>query len=368
VRHVRRFATVCLVLALFVTVAGCDGDGGGWRRVDTAGVEVGTIVAVDASTAFAWTNRITLAWNGTRWRTVDAPDLTQLSTAVPVPHSRGLFGIDLARLFRWDGRWHRVTAPATGGTPQLFAVAASGDRDAWVVGDRQPAGGSGAVRPYAARWDGHRLTEVAVPLPADAAVGQLAGVVALSPTDAWAVGTYAVDPTRNEYGLFVVRWDGKAWQRTGLPRTHRNTSPPRVALAVSAGAVYLSLSDLDRPLLLRRQHGGWHAVPVPAGLSLDGGPVAADGAGGLWLGGVDGPHHRPVYAHYRAGGSWSRTPVPQDPRGSTDPAWAQAGVAALAPVPGTEDLWAVAVSQTGSGEEDDAVTGHAAIQRYRPSG
>src|SRR5207244_611757 len=73
---------------------------------------------------------------------------------------------------------------------------------AWAVGSY-----SGEAPPNILRWDGTAWTKESVKLP----VGDLNGVAAISPTDAWAIGfDNVIDP-------LAVHWDGTAWSVVPTP-------------------------------------------------------------------------------------------------------------------------------------------------------
>ena len=105
--------------------------------------------------------------------------------------------------------WHKVPSPSIGGV--LWGVLALSNTDAWAVGSN---GGSG----IAEHWDGTRWTWIPSPQPGNYA-NDLNGVAALSSSDVWAVGSH-----QNYKGMYqepqktlVEHWDGASWSVIASP-------------------------------------------------------------------------------------------------------------------------------------------------------
>lgn len=112
----------------------------------------------------------------------------------------------------WDGSsWSRVPTPLPdpGGDDSLKGVDGAASDDVWAVGYSQ---GSGFVVPLVMHWDGDAWTKVPVDLPFGNTFGVLRGMVAISPTDVWAVG---VTGSPRDASL-LLHWDGETWE----PSTH----------------------------------------------------------------------------------------------------------------------------------------------------
>jgi hypothetical protein len=125
------------------------------------------------------------------------------------PYSAPGLGIAL----HWDGAaWRSVPIPVS--TPAILSgVDAVAPNDVWAVGQAYPGGPFWT--PLILHFNGTAWTRVAVPsLPQG---GQLDEVVALSRTDAYAVGS-AGDGTG--VPTLILHWDGRAWTREPAP------SPP----------------------------------------------------------------------------------------------------------------------------------------------
>jgi hypothetical protein len=120
---------------------------------------------------------------------------------------------------RWNGAgWRSMTLPAPTGTA-LTGVDARTPSDVWAVGSTSGASGP---QPYAAHFDGTSWSRVAT--PAIAGGGELADVVALSPSTVVAVG-------RSNGAPLILRWNGTSWIRESTP----SSSNPFLTGAAAAG-------------------------------------------------------------------------------------------------------------------------------------
>jgi hypothetical protein len=108
----------------------------------------------------------------------------------------------------WDGaKWRLVSSPSTGQqTSILYGVAVLAKNDAWAVGYDQAAG-SGPYYTLVEHWNGRSWSIVQDRTD----LGVLNGVVALGPSDVWAVGT----TNYPGYGV-IEHWDGHTWHYTML--------------------------------------------------------------------------------------------------------------------------------------------------------
>jgi hypothetical protein len=100
----------------------------------------------------------------------------------------------------WDGRrWSVVSGPDPGVSSALEAVDATSSTDVWAVGATNDGVADSSLIEH---WDGRRWT--LSPNPGDMG---LTGVVAISPTDVWAVGE----------ALLVLHYDGVSWTKVSHP-------------------------------------------------------------------------------------------------------------------------------------------------------
>ncbi len=112
-------------------------------------------------------------------------------------------------------------------------------------------------------WDGAAWSRMQTPSPGDRAY--LRGVVALAPTDVWAVGSFS---RPNEYAShsLVLHFNGNAWERVPSPSPGRfsdlnaiDALTPR-HLWVAGGRGWRGAS---RPLTLRWNGTEWRTIRVP---------------------------------------------------------------------------------------------------------
>jgi hypothetical protein len=166
-------------------------------------------------------------------------------------------------LRRTAGGWRQFTAPATTVMDTLEAVDATGPADAWAVGSgfTHPFGGSSVA--ITLRWNGTRWTTVPVPQPSPV---MLFGVEALAPDDVWAVGhTYPGGPF---WIPVILHWNGAAWSRATIPALPSG-GQLRDVVALSPTNVYAVGSEGEgtsgRSLVLHWDGRAWtrQAAPSP---------------------------------------------------------------------------------------------------------
>jgi hypothetical protein len=135
---------------------------------------------------------------------------------------------------RWtDGAWRVVASPNLSGTNLLTAVSADSSNDAWAVGHRD----GNAAQTLAEHWNGHAWKIVPSPSPGrfdGKSDGMLLGVAALSPRDAWAVGTY-FDGRNGKAQALLLRWNGTSWRQVALPHFGPK-GEPNVLNSISASS------------------------------------------------------------------------------------------------------------------------------------
>jgi hypothetical protein len=116
----------------------------------------------------------------------------------------------------WNGtHWSMVPSPNPGPTRNVLnAVAAVSPSDAWAVGSFGNSGCQTAAT-LILHWNGTHWSKVASPNPG-AACNELSSVSAVSATNAWAVGrscTFAI----NTCHTLVLHWNGTAWSKMASP-------------------------------------------------------------------------------------------------------------------------------------------------------
>jgi hypothetical protein len=181
--------------------------------------------AVGFATNTDWGSNRTLVehWHGTSCKALHSPNLGNFSFfhriapdagggfwAAGAAYDEGI-GSELPLMARWNGStWTRVDAPLVG-NEDYPRVAASSGGDAWLVGEADGPPPTYQNDPLVEHWDGSSWSAVTSP-PAD----YLAGVVALSASDAWIVGDDAAK-------TLAQHWDGAAWST--VPAPNANDSP-----------------------------------------------------------------------------------------------------------------------------------------------
>jgi hypothetical protein len=164
---------------------------------------------------------------------------------------------------RWNGiRWRRVPTPTFKSGGQLAGVTAVSPRRAWAVGTGP------ADDPLILEWNGHRWTDGQLPaLPSCDAYCGLTGVAATSAGNAWAVGSGPAD------NPLILHWNGKRWtdaQLPALPSCSGNCPLTSVAATSSSNAwavgVNLDISEVEStstPFILHWNGRTWKNMPCP---------------------------------------------------------------------------------------------------------
>jgi hypothetical protein len=173
---------------------------------------------------------LTEHWNGSAWELVPSPnDGVEGGNGrlfgVFAPASNNVWAVGSSfpdvefptrqpLIEHWDGEeWQIVPGPSRSPGPwsELFAVSGTSPTDLWAVGVRDAQVGERFTeRALILHWDGEAWKRVRAPLPASRLTPfRLLDVVALTPNDAWAVGTVA---TRTTHRTVAMHWDGEAWK------------------------------------------------------------------------------------------------------------------------------------------------------------
>lgn len=259
-------------------------------------------------------------------------------------------------IWRWNGRrWRRVALPdgLRGGytNDALTGVAATSASNAWTVGDRAPIRGAPGSGPtLIEHWDGKTWKRVASPNPG--ADRSLAGVAAVSRSNAWAVGSYesprffTVPGAPQQFSVpvsatLILHWDGSSWTQVPSPSPGGTSGFSKLSgvAAVSgtdAWAVgWSSTNGMDWPhattVIEHWDGSSWNTVPSPnpgsGGHELL--SVSATSASNAWAVGYSAPEPLPnleatsgtsggvqtILEHWD-GSSWTAIPSP-NPGGSS---------------------------------------------------
>jgi hypothetical protein len=163
---------------------------------------------------------LTLHWNGSQWSRVPAPGQELHAVGGVSPTSAWAVGFE--NLLHWNGvRWSSQPIRTRNilesvRASRLLSVSALSPRNVWVVGNRCAHFGACIARDQIIHWNGARWSPVSNPAPSRFA-NHLAGVSFLSAGDAWAVGSYCATRTCSPLRTLIVRWNGRRWSRVPSP-------------------------------------------------------------------------------------------------------------------------------------------------------
>jgi len=224
----------------------------------------------------------------------------------------------------WNGTaWTVSTTPnAAPYSDSLDAVAAASTNDVWAVGT---AGSAASIQ----HWNGNQWAVASASVPQYSA---LSGVVALSATNAWAVGS--------SNGPLVEHWDGATWSAVATPRgasgSYLNGETLLGVAAVSANDIWAVGANTSLncggqlPALIEHWNGSsWSVIPnLPNGILIG---VTAVSARDVWA--VGSGDNGALILHWD-GNQWSPI-TPATPAAHTYP------VLRSVAAHGTADVWAV---------------------------
>ena len=341
-RHWRRIG-VALVMGLALAVAACGTSTGGgghptptpkpsstatpvpctsWRLVSSPGgtkYPMSVLNAVSAlSPTAAWAVGANYGeggmvgpvvslieqWDGTAWKVVANPGPDVLygvaalsATDIWAVGQQFDYGAHLYKTLtmHWDGvQWSVVPSanPSSVGSV-LNAVAAISANDVWAVGQQQGKPDQ-IPRPVVERWDGSSWQVTPSPsLPNGALGGGWSGVAALSATNAWAVGSYALKNPIDSHPL-IAHWDGTHWQNVvANPDTYgelnsvaaAGVNDVRAAGSLLTGPAASSGNGQRVPLVEQWNGATWQIATTPqppSGLLSGSLSIATDSAGNYW--------------------------------------------------------------------------------------
>lgn len=297
-------------------------------------------------------------WNGTGWTRTPTPFAGRL-TSVAGTGSADVWAVgnsvDLtsSAILHWNGTgWTPVphVAASAGEPVALNAVTAISPTDAWAVGSK---GDFLASTPLAQHWNGSAWVETPVPAPAGVILSQLLGVAAFNGSTVWASGVAVTEEF--EFVPYFVRWNGSAWSAVTVPATISGgysdlvvTGPNSIVASGSAQG-----DPSPTPVVASYTDGTWKQewLPLASG-ELNG--IATNGSNGFWIVGdrVGATHEArsPVVLSRTVTGAWRIAPVP---------AVGVGGLRDIARVPGRGLM--VAVGATGVTED----TQQGLIYQYR---
>ncbi|MFH8345465.1 hypothetical protein [Streptomyces sp. NPDC018045] len=191
--------------------------------------------------------------------------------------------------------WRHVPVPAQV-RPQagLNGAVAFGPDRAWAVG-ADAVGRAAPGFPLVLRWNGTAWQRQG--LPGIRWQGELLSIAATSPAAVWAVGRDAAGGAR------LLRFDGRAWSESRPPRGVVLTD-----VVAGGGETWLIGARDGAQVLLRRDGRGWQELPVPPGAVYGLHILAADD---VWAAGA--ANSGAAVSHWD-GKAWQQTIVNRFPR------------------------------------------------------
>jgi hypothetical protein len=170
-------------------------------------------------------NSLILHWDGRRWTQTPSPDpgfrdeldavtATSAASAWAVGSSGSQQQPGRPFILHWNGTaWTRAIIPHLKGTGgELLGVNATSAVNVWAAGDVTDSAGEHTLL---LRWDGTGWTRAPSPDPGGSGViDSLRGVAATSADSAWAAGYIS---NGAYYQSLILHWNGTAWTRAASP-------------------------------------------------------------------------------------------------------------------------------------------------------
>ncbi len=160
--------------------------------------------------------------------------------------------------------WNIIPSPAATqyARSQLAGVSALSSTDAWVVGTNSAGEGNNLAASLIERWDGAAWRIVTNP-----GAGFLNSVAVVSPHDIWAVG-YELSSVSSEGWGLVEHWNGTQWSVVPSPRPGQTNSGLNSVVAQNAQSVWAAgyfngLGFSPQPLIERWDGSAWRVVDSP---------------------------------------------------------------------------------------------------------
>lgn len=159
-----------------------------------------------------------------QWNVVPSPSLhegkSQLN-AVAVVDPNDVWAVGSRNDFQqtlieqWNGsRWSVIPSPSPAFYNALYGVMALSAQNVWAVGFSDSA--SGVQQTLIEQWDGSQWNIIPSPNPKNSQYDALLSVSAISATDIWAAGYYALSEGRPQYTL-TEHWNGASWNIVKSP-------------------------------------------------------------------------------------------------------------------------------------------------------
>jgi hypothetical protein len=273
-------------------------------------------------------------WNGSRWRGYHPTPGSGFFDGVAQSAARDVWAVGGTNWFspsqplaeHWNGRsWTRATAQNPAGGGYFNAATATSASNAWAVGLVGPGPGvPSPTAPLIERWNGRGWTIQHLQGPATG--GQLDGVQALSPSNAWAVGWTGGSGGGGQRTL-IEHWNGRTWTRVPSPVIGVQSFLHSVTVISSANAwavgSYQAADGTNKTLSVHWDGRHWTVVPsVTPGGDAEFIGVAASWTHNIWAVGITnparcgngGPKCQTLIEHWNSV-RWKVIPSPNPPSG-----------------------------------------------------
>ena len=120
-------------------------------------------------------------------------------------------------LLHWNGtKWSQVPSPNPGPLSALDGVTAVSPTDAWAAGSYCTTTSCAVADTLLLHWNGTKWSQVSSPNPGPIE-NSLSGVTAVSPTDVWVTGDYCAPKCGGHVRTLIMHWNGTAWTTVSSP-------------------------------------------------------------------------------------------------------------------------------------------------------
>jgi hypothetical protein len=251
----------------------------------------------------------TMHWDGTAWQVVPSPAggmpssvLTAVDATAPdnvwaVGHARGQSNKPLIMRYR-AGVWSVVPSQAPGPSDHELNGVDMFEAGGWAVGTYRTTVGPGRQENLILRWTGSSWVQIPAPPGAGTATNVLKAVAADGPYRAWAVGYLENTGDPEARQTVILRWNGASWQRVPSPNPGTRSNSLNSVIALSPTDVWAVGFSFDqgpgggyanrRPLALHWNGALWTVVPTPDPEALEYTDVAAVSSSEVYLVGYQG--------------------------------------------------------------------------------
>jgi hypothetical protein len=270
-------------------------------------------------------------WNGTSWRVVPNPlsgsgNTLNAVTTIPGTHEVWAVGSQVIEL--WNGaRWKSVVSPGLSSFV-LSGVVALSATDAWAVGD-------GALIVH---WNGKTWSQVPAVHPTGDPYTYLYSVTAFSATNVWAVGSASNMAASH---TLIEHWNGKKWSIVPSPDANPNSNVLLSVTSIPHTNHLWAVGYSGSQNLVEYWNGSvWSLVSTPfVGIGvvspLNGSGIVALSAKSAWIVGsyTYGQGDEETLVEHWNGSAWNLVSSPNPAKISF--------LSGLVKVPGSDTLWAV---------------------------